>query len=268
MCDEGGKARGCSELRVPHPDSAPAKSAENPRYEQTPRLCGLEEHGGPLPLNDTSSVEELRGSRDQSMPEVEGVFSKLLGGHGANIPEGSGFGQEGQQRGLHPGELPVGYSARQFDEQAEHREAGGCRGVKQSNGDTHKHSVLSAKNGVAVGEDIYPTDTSEPAHKRKVYDIYNAGPRSRFVVLGDGGPFIVHNCSQALARLIIGQQMLMIARRYRVTFTVHDSVVPLVPEDQAEEGQKFIEACMRTRPKWATGLPLNCESKIGKTYGG
>jgi hypothetical protein len=25
---------------------------------------------------------------------------------------------------------------------------------------------------------------------------------------------------------------------------------------------------MRMRPKWAPGLPLNCESKMGASYGG
>ena len=59
----------------------------------------------------------------------------------------------------------------------------------------------------------------------------------------------------------------MIARRYKVAMTVHDSVVALVPEAGAAEARKFIEDCMRIRPKWALGLPLNCESKIGASYG-
>lgn len=78
----------------------------------------------------------------------------------------------------------------------------------------------------------------------------------------------VENFTQALARIVVGEQMLMIARRYKVAMTVHDSVVAVVPEDEADEGQKFIEECMRMRPKWATGLPLNCESKVGVSYGG
>ena len=78
----------------------------------------------------------------------------------------------------------------------------------------------------------------------------------------------VENLCQALARIIIGEQMLMVARRYKVAMTVHDSVVALVPEVGAEEARGYIEDCMRIRPKWAMGLPLNCESKMGKTYGG
>ena len=78
----------------------------------------------------------------------------------------------------------------------------------------------------------------------------------------------VENICQALARIVIANQMLMIARRYKVAMTVHDSVVPVVPEAEAVEARAFIEQCMRIRPKWAAALPLNCESKMGASYGG
>jgi DNA polymerase len=82
------------------------------------------------------------------------------------------------------------------------------------------------------------------------------------------GGKVVENVCQALARIIIGEQMLMIARRYRVVMTVHDAVGAIVPTEQAGEARTFIEQCMRMRPKWAPDLPLNCESKMGATYGG
>ena len=78
----------------------------------------------------------------------------------------------------------------------------------------------------------------------------------------------VENVCQALARIVVGEQMLMVARRYKVAMTVHDSIVVAIPKDEAEEGTRFVEECMRIRPKWATALPLNCESKIGVSYGG
>lgn len=78
----------------------------------------------------------------------------------------------------------------------------------------------------------------------------------------------VENICQALARIIIANQMLMISRRYKVAMTVHDSVVVVAPQDEADEARAFIEQCMRTRPKWAAALPLNCESKMGPSYGG
>lgn len=78
----------------------------------------------------------------------------------------------------------------------------------------------------------------------------------------------VENICQALARIVIGEQMLMVARRYRVVMTVHDAVGSLAPDAEAKEARDYVETCMRIRPKWAAQLPLNCESKIGASYGG
>lgn len=82
------------------------------------------------------------------------------------------------------------------------------------------------------------------------------------------GGKVIENVCQALARIVIGEQLLMIARRYRVVMTVHDAVGCIAPVAEAEEARAFVEQCMRMRPKWALGLPLNCESKIGASYGG
>ena len=82
------------------------------------------------------------------------------------------------------------------------------------------------------------------------------------------GGKVIENVCQALARIVIGEQLLMIARRYRVVMTVHDAVGCIAPVEEAEEARAFVEQCMRMRPKWALGLPLNCESKIGASYGG
>jgi DNA polymerase len=82
------------------------------------------------------------------------------------------------------------------------------------------------------------------------------------------GGKVIENVTQALARCIIGEQMLNIAKRYRVVLTVHDSVVACVRSEEAEEAQAYIEECMRWTPDWAEGLPVNCESDIGVRYGG
>lgn len=82
------------------------------------------------------------------------------------------------------------------------------------------------------------------------------------------GGKVIENVTQALARCIIGDQMLKIAKRYRVVLTVHDSVVACVRKEEAAEAQAYIEECMRWTPDWADGLPVNCESEAGERYGG
>lgn len=81
------------------------------------------------------------------------------------------------------------------------------------------------------------------------------------------GGKVVENICQAVARCIIGQQMLRVAKRYKVVLTVHDAIACVVKEEELDEAAKYVQECMRFVPSWATGLPLNCEVKYGKTYG-
>jgi DNA polymerase len=81
------------------------------------------------------------------------------------------------------------------------------------------------------------------------------------------GGKVIENVCQALARIVIGEQMLRVAKKYKVAMTVHDAIGCIVPENEAETGKEYVEMCMRIRPKWAPDLPLNCEAGVGKTYG-
>lgn len=81
------------------------------------------------------------------------------------------------------------------------------------------------------------------------------------------GGKVIENVCQALARIVIGEQMLTIAKKYRVAMTVHDAIGCIVPEQEEQTGKEFIEMCMRMRPNWAPDLPLNCEAGSGQYYG-
>jgi DNA polymerase len=81
------------------------------------------------------------------------------------------------------------------------------------------------------------------------------------------GGKVIENVCQAIARCIIAEQMLLIAKKYRVVLTVHDAVMCVVKDEEVQEATKYIEECMRWTPDWATGLPVNCESGSGKSYG-
>jgi len=81
------------------------------------------------------------------------------------------------------------------------------------------------------------------------------------------GGKVAENICQAVARCIIGDQMLAIAKKYKVALTVHDSVVCCVPETELSQAKQYIEDCMSTTSTWAEGLPITCESDTGKSYG-
>ena len=81
------------------------------------------------------------------------------------------------------------------------------------------------------------------------------------------GGKVAENLCQAVARCVIGEQMIQIEKRYRVALTVHDAIACVVREEEADEARAYIEECMRTSPAWAQGLPLNCESGMARNYG-
>jgi DNA polymerase I-like protein with 3'-5' exonuclease and polymerase domains len=81
------------------------------------------------------------------------------------------------------------------------------------------------------------------------------------------GGKVVENVVQAIARCIVGEQMIRISKKYRVVLTVHDAVMVLVRDYEAKEARDYVEQCMRWVPEWATGLPVDCESGVGKSYG-
>ena len=85
--------------------------------------------------------------------------------------------------------------------------------------------------------------------------------------IGIWGGAVVENVVQALARIVVGEQMLAINERYRVALTVHDAAVIVVPEAEREAAMEFIVKKMSIPPAWAKGLPVACEAKWGHSYG-
>jgi hypothetical protein len=87
------------------------------------------------------------------------------------------------------------------------------------------------------------------------------GPRSIW------GGAVVENVVQALARIIIADQLIEISEKYKVVLTVHDSIVVLVPDSEVDTAKSEINRIMSTSPAWCATLPLACEVKSGKRYG-
>jgi DNA polymerase I-like protein with 3'-5' exonuclease and polymerase domains len=105
---------------------------------------------------------------------------------------------------------------------------------------------------------------SETGDSEMVYDVKRGKTSLRTKIYGGKA---VENICQALARIIIGEQMLMVARKYRVVMTVHDAIACVVPAKEVDTAREYVEMCMKIRPKWALELPLNCESGYGDSYG-
>lgn len=81
------------------------------------------------------------------------------------------------------------------------------------------------------------------------------------------GGKVVENVIQALARIIVMDQLVEISRCYKVCLTVHDEVVALIPEKEADEGLNWMLEVMSKGPEWSCGWPVACEGGYAKSYG-
>ena len=129
-----------------------------------------------------------------------------------------------------------------------------------------KHKCLKiTKDGVGLPNGLsirYPDLKLDTTESKSQY-VYKSrkGPVSLW------GGSLVENVVQALARIIVGEQMIKINERYRVALTVHDAAVIVVPEAEKDEAMAYVIECMSTPPEWARGLPVTCEAKYAQTYG-
>lgn len=127
----------------------------------------------------------------------------------------------------------------------------GKKGIKLPNGMYIKYPNLRKQtNEKGKDEFVYDTKKGKATIPNRIY-----------------GGKVVENVCQALARIAIGEQMLQVAKKYKVVMTVHDAIACIVPEAEVTTAVEYVEMCMRMRPKWGMDLPLNCESGYGKSYG-
>lgn len=81
------------------------------------------------------------------------------------------------------------------------------------------------------------------------------------------GGTVVENVVQALARVIVGEQMIKMSKKYRPVLTVHDAAVVLAPKPLIDQAIAYVTEVMSTPPDWCATLPVACEAKYGETYG-
>jgi len=83
------------------------------------------------------------------------------------------------------------------------------------------------------------------------------------------GPRLCENIIQALARIVITNQMLIIKKElptFNVVLTVHDEIICSGPQKDAEVNLNQIMAIMKEPPEWCKTLPLDAEGSYSKVY--
>jgi len=110
------------------------------------------------------------------------------------------------------------------------------------------------------------------ANQRNVYANLAFDPSAIYKGTKIYGGKAVENIVQALARIVITDQMLAIKKKhnYPVLFQVHDELIFLVRDiknGEAEYHLRNILIEMAKPPLWAPDIPVACEGSLGYNYG-
>jgi DNA polymerase I-like protein with 3'-5' exonuclease and polymerase domains len=81
------------------------------------------------------------------------------------------------------------------------------------------------------------------------------------------GGKVTENLIQALARIVVAEQMAAIGQHYHVAFQVHDEIIITAPAAEATNAQQLLEGIMSAPPVWCPDLPVACESGVSTNYG-
>lgn len=115
-------------------------------------------------------------------------------------------------------------------------------------------------NGMALR---YPGLSAEENEEGFLEWTYESGNMRKKLHAG----VLAENTTSALARCVMTDGMLRLAKRYPVVLTVHDEVGTLVPDGEIEEGKVWCHAQMTREPKYLPGIPLGADTGAHRRYG-
>ena len=252
-------------LRLPE-IQADFRKPENSWNVETSSLLGMEVNGGPLSAIYASILEELRRQGYRSLLKMARRLQELLDGYGVLIHSWFNHRAKKCERRLHSRELLLGHIQTTGPEQTKKRKYLNTLGPNNSGRSLGAfwnrcyNFALQISRRMARKPFIRKAGCYEP-----VYDLLNAGPRHRFMVLGNNGPFIVHNCVQATARDCLAEALLRLdGHGYKIVFHVHDEAVLEIPVGQGS--LKVVNEIMGCPLDWAPGLPMKADGFITNYY--
>jgi DNA polymerase len=128
-----------------------------------------------------------------------------------------------------------------------------------------KKCLLVTPKGIQLPNGLYITYPQLEHKREEGKDKFVYKSRKGYVSIWGGS--VVENVIQALARIIVGEQMIKIKEHYKPVLTVHDAIVCIAKKDDTDNAMKIITDIMSTPPSWGQDLPIACEAKYGESYG-
>ena len=252
-----GKTRSPLLLRMQE-TRAHVTSTYHARNVSAPRLCRLALFSSALYKPKRSGLAQLWGAGYYRLRQMAAQLRELLGGHGRFIQTTRGLGvrPHRQRHGIFTGQLPLGVSIGQRPKQTRRPQGAIQRALYPAertvgnNGYRVHNTVVSFRPRLSVR-----TSDRHSGPDKPIYDILNCGARHRYVVLGNTGAILSHNCVQSIARDCLRESMLALdAAGCDIRAHVHDEVIISEPRD-GRSVEDIAEIMGRPLP-WAEGLPL------------
>ena len=131
-----------------------------------------------------------------------------------------------------------------------------------------RHVIKTCREGIELPNGMiirYTELTEKREGRRSEYQILKS--RKRCDKSKVYGGLILENCVQALSRIVLTDAMLkMHSEGMRVVHQVHDEVLVVAREQDAERTYERMGVLMAQPPKWAPDLPLKSEGGFGRQY--
>jgi DNA polymerase len=130
------------------------------------------------------------------------------------------------------------------------------RGLVQFN-----HEEVSLPNGLNLHYPALEMQRRQIDNREMGFEYWNGNHYTKIY----GGLF-TENLTQALARIIVGEQMLEIAEKYRIVMMTHDEAVYLAPTREAQKALDLGLECFATSKNWYSDIPLAAEGGYANEY--
>lgn len=123
------------------------------------------------------------------------------------------------------------------------------------------HEAVSLPNGLSLHYPALEMQRRQIDNREMGFEYWNGNHYTKIY----GGLF-AENLTQAIARIIVGVQMLEIADRYRIVMMTHDESVYLAPTREAQKALDFGLECFSTSKGWYSDIPLAAEGGYADEY--
>jgi DNA polymerase len=123
---------------------------------------------------------------------------------------------------------------------------------------TFRKGEIELPNGMKL---LYPDLRYVKDDKGRSQAVY--GPHATKLYAGK----ITNNITQALARIVMTDGMLRVAKKYPIAGTVHDELIAVVPDDEVVDAKTWVLAQMTMEPSYMQGIPLSADGGAHRRYG-